>query len=67
VDRFHVSPRQRHVVLPAVRLAVADLALGLLARDLIPRTGHLDGDHDGAHHGRGDDHIDHGVQDRTDD
>jgi len=47
-------------------VAVADLALGLLTRDLLPGPGHLDGDHDGADHGRGDNHVDHEVQDGTD-
>jgi hypothetical protein len=59
-----VGARQRPAVLLVVGLA--DLALGLLPRDLPPGPGHLDGDHDGADHGRGDNHVDHEVQDGTD-
>jgi hypothetical protein len=54
-----VGARQRSAVLLVVGLA--DLALGLLPRDLPTGPGHLDGDHD-----RGDNHVDHEVQDGTD-
>jgi hypothetical protein len=47
-----VGPRQRPAVLVVV--AVANLALGLLARDLSPGTGHLDRHSDRADHERGD-------------
>jgi hypothetical protein len=47
-------------------VAVADLALSLPAGDLTPGPSHLDGDHDGPDHRRGDDDVDHEMQDGTD-
>jgi hypothetical protein len=63
--RHDVGPRQRLAVLLVAGLA--DLAVGLFARDLLPGPCHLDGGHDGPDDGRGDNHVDHGVQDRADD
>jgi hypothetical protein len=45
----------------------ADLAVGLLGRDLLPGPGHLDGHCDRADHRRGNDDIDHEVHDDADD
>jgi hypothetical protein len=56
-----VGSRQRPAVLLVVRLA--DLALGLLARDLPPGPGYLDGDRDPASHERGDHQVRHGGND----
>jgi hypothetical protein len=46
-------------------VALADLALGLLAGDLTPGPGHLDGDRDPAGHERGDHQVRHGGNDEV--
>jgi uncharacterized protein (TIGR03085 family) len=50
----------------AVRIGLGDLALGLLARDLLTRTRHLDGDHDRPHHERGNHEGRHRVNNEPD-
>jgi hypothetical protein len=47
-------------------VGLADLTLGLLPRDLLPGTGHLDRHHDGTDYRRGDDQVHHGVNDEAD-
>jgi len=55
---------QRLAVLLVV--AVTHFTLGLLARDLSPGPGHLDGDHDGADHERGEHQLGHRADDEAD-
>jgi len=59
-----VGTRQRPAVLLVVGLA--DLALGLLPRDLPTGPGHLDGDHDGADDERGEHQLGHRADDEAD-
>jgi hypothetical protein len=46
-------------------VALADLALGLLAGDLPPGPGYLDGNRDPAGHERGDHQVRHGGNDEV--